>query len=295
VELFAQLIANGLALGMLYLLIVLGMEIIMRATRILNFAHGQIYMLGAFAFFFIYTLAHLGFVLSLIAAGLSMGLLGALLYLGVFNTIQKRMASGMPFSYRLLMSAMASVGLMMALQQAAVLTFGSQERGIPNVFPELLSVGKVRLPFARLILVIVSLAICFGLYLLMYKTRTGKAMRAVSYDAEIASLQGISPTRLFCLSFAVGCALAGFAGGLVAPIFSVTLDMGTGIIFMAFLVMVLGGMGSYKGAVIGALATGLMLSFGYQFLGSLGQLAVFGIVIVALTFRPGGILGKIPD
>jgi len=120
-------------------------------------------------------------------------------------------------------------------------------------------------------------------------------MRAVSYDAEVASLQGISPVRLFCVSFAVGCALAGFAGGLVAPIFSVTLDMGTGIIFMAFLVMVLGGLGSYKGAVIGAIAIGLLLSFGYQFIGGLGQLAVFVIVIVVLTFRPGGIFGKALD
>jgi len=123
-ELFAQLTVNGLALGMLYLLIVLGMEIIVRATKILNFAHGQIYMLGAFAFFFVHGLLDLGFILSLIAAGLLMGLFGVLLYLGVFNTIQKRLASGMPFSYRLLMSAMASVGLMMVLQQAAVLAFG---------------------------------------------------------------------------------------------------------------------------------------------------------------------------
>jgi len=294
-ELFAQLIVNGLALGMLYLLIVLGMDIIMRATKILNFAHGQIYMLGAFAFYFVYSQFGLGFILSLIAAGLLTGLLGLLLYLGVFHTIQKRMASGMPFSYRLLMSAMASVGLMMTLQQAAVLTFGSKERGIPNVFPQLLTIGKVQLPLARLMIIAVSLAICLGLYLLMYKTKIGKAMRAVSYDAEIASLQGISPTRLFCVSFAVGCGLAGLAGGIVAPVFSVTLDMGTGIIFMAFLVMVLGGMGSYKGAVIGAILTGLLLSFGYQFIGGLGQLAVFIIVIVVLTFRPGGILGKALD
>lgn len=295
VELLIQVIINGLFLGMLYLLIVLGMDIILRATKILNFAHGQIYMLGAFVFYFAYAVFHLNFVISLIASGLVLGLLGFVIYLGIFNTMQNRMAWGTPFSYRLLMSAMASVGLMMILQQSALLGFGSRERGIQSIFPHILQVGEIRFPVDRLIIILLSLLICFSLYLLMFRTKVGKAMRAVSFDAEVASLQGISSVKVFCISFSVGCALAGFAGAIVAPVFSITAEMGHSVIFMAFLVMVVGGIGSYKGAVIGALTVGLILSFGFQFFGGVAQVLLFILAMIVLIFRPGGIVGKTYD
>jgi branched-chain amino acid transport system permease protein len=290
VELLIQVIINGLFLGMLYLLIVLGMDIILRATKILNFAHGQIYMLGAFVFYFAYAVFHLNFLLSLLASGLVLGLLGFVIYLGIFNTMQNRMVGGTPFSYRLLMSAMASVGLMMILQQSALLGFGSRERGIQSIFPHILRFGEIRLSVDRLIIILLSLLICFSLYLLMFKTKVGKAMRAVSFDAEVASLQGISSVKIYCISFS-----AGFAGSIVAPVFSITAEMGHGVIFMAFLVMVVGGIGSYKGAVIGAFTVGLILSFGFQFFGGVAQVILFIMAMILLIFRPGGIVGKTFD
>jgi branched-chain amino acid transport system permease protein len=129
----------------------------------------------------------------------------------------------------------------------------------------------------------------------MFKTKIGKAMRAVSFDAEVASLQGISSVKIFCISFSVGCALAGFAGAIVAPVFSITAEMGHGVIFMAFLVMVVGGIGSYKGAVIGAFTVGLILSFGFQFFGGVAQVLLFILAMILLIFRPGGMVGKAFD
>jgi branched-chain amino acid transport system permease protein len=294
-ELLAQLIVNGLGLGMLYVLIVLGIDVILRGTKILNFAHGQIYMLGAYSFFIFYTAFRFYFGFALVLSALAMGLLGALSYLAIFDTVQRRFIVGATFSYRLLISAMASVGLMMILEQGTLLVFGTAERGIPPIFPQLINVGGIILPLARLVIILLSLSICGGLYGLMFKTKLGKAMRAVAFDAEMSSLLGINTFRIYLVSFVVGCALAGIAGAIVAPVFSVTPDMGHAVVFTAFLVMIVGGIGSYKGAVLGGIMIGLVLSFGYQFLGGLAQVFLFIFVIVILIFRPGGILGEVHE
>lgn len=294
-ELFAQLVVNGLGLGMLYVLIVLGIDVILRGTKILNFAHGQVYMLGAYSFFILYSVLHLNFGIALVLSGLSMGLLGALSYLSIFDTVQRRFIVGATFSYRLLISAMASVGLMMILEQGTLLVFGTAEKGMPSVFPQMIAVRGILLPLARLVIILLSLLICGALYWLMFKTKLGKAMRAVSFDAEICSLLGINTFRIYLVSFAVGCALAGVAGAIVAPVFSVTPEMGHAVVFTAFLVMIIGGIGSYKGAVLGGIVIGLVLSFGFQFLGGLAQVFLFIFVIIILIFRPGGILGEVHD
>ena len=295
VELFVQLLVNGLAIGMVYVLVVLGIDMILRGTKILNFAHGQVYMLGAYVFYLAYGVLHLGFVVALALSVLALSILGALCYISVFDSVQRRFGVGTSFSYRLLMSAMASVGLMMILQQGTLLAFGTSEKGVPSVFPQMVAFGDVRFPLERLVIILLCLFICAGLYLFMFRTKLGKAMRAVSYDAEISSLMGINPFLLFLVCFVVGCALAAFAGGIAASVFSITPIMGQTIIFMAFLVMVVGGIGSYKGAILGGILVGLALSFGYQFLGGISQVVFFIFVMIVLIFKPGGILGEVLD
>ena len=296
VGLFAQLLLNGLGLGMLYVLVVLGMDLILRGTKILNFAHGQIYMLGAYVFYFTYGILKLGFPVSLALSALAASILGALCYVSLFSSVHRQVrTANAGFSYRLLMSAMTSVGLMLILQQGTLLTFGAEERGVPPAFPQMIILGDVRLPLERLVMIVVSLLICFSLYLFMFKTRLGKAMRAVSYDAEVSSLLGINSFYIYLVCFAAGCALAAFAGGIVASVFSVTPDMGHAVIFMALIVMVVGGIGSYKGAIIGGIMVGLLLSFGYQFLGGLAQMLLFVVTMIVLVLRPGGLLGEVLD
>jgi branched-chain amino acid transport system permease protein len=293
--LIVQLIVNALTIASVYILMVLGLDIILRGTKILNFAHGQLYMLGAYTLYLFFQLLHLNFALSLLFAGMVLAVLGAASYLGIFAILQKRFTVSTTFSYRLLLSAMASVGLMMILQQGALLGFGTQERGVLSPFPQIIEILDVRIALLRVGIIVLSIVICILLYLLMYKTTLGKILRAISYDPEAVTLQGINTSWAFVICFALGSGLAGLAGGIIAPLFSVTPDMGQNVIFMSFLVLLVGGIGSYRGTIAGGLLVGLLLSFGFQILGGVAQLFVFMLAIIILVVRPGGILGEAVD
>jgi len=290
--LFVQLLLNALSIASIYILMVLGLDIIMRGTKILNFAHGQLYMLGAYILFFLFQQLHVDFLLSLILSGAAMALVGAVCYLSVFHIVRTRFNVSTTFSYRLLLSAMASVGLMMILQQGTLLGFGTVERGVQSPFPQMITIFDVRVSLQRLIVILLSILICLLLFLLMYKTRLGKILRAVSYDPEAVTLQGVNTFWIFVICFAIGSGIAGLAGAIIAPLFSVTPSMGNNVIFLSLLVLLVGGIGSYKGTIVGGLLVGLLLSFGFQFLGGIAELFVFVIVIAILSFRPGGILGE---
>ena len=293
--LLAQLFLNALSLGSVYVLMVLGLDIIIRGTKILNFAHGQFYMLGAYMLFLLFQIMHLDFALSLVLAGLILGLVGAICYMSIFHFVRQRFTVTTTFSYRLLLSAMASVGLMMILQQGTLLLFGTEERGVKTPFPQMIDILDVRISLMRVIVILAAIVICLLLYFLMYKTTLGKILRAISYDPEAVTLAGINTRWILVFCFALGSALAGFAGGIIAPLFSVTPDMGTDVIFLSLLVLLVGGIGSYKGTILGGLLVGLALSFGFQFLGGIAELFVFLLVIAILSFRPGGLLGEAAD
>ena len=163
---------------------------------------------------------HIEFALSLILSVLTLALVGAICSVpSIFHTVRQRFLVTTTFSYRLLLSAMASVGLMMILQQGTLLVFGTEERGIQSPFPQIIDVLDVRVSLLRLIVIVVSIVICLLLYLLMYRTKLGKILRAVSYDPEAVTLQGIDTFWIFVFCFALGSALAGVAGGVIAPLF----------------------------------------------------------------------------
>lgn len=286
------MLVNALTIGSIYILMVLGLDIILRGTKILNFAHGQLYMLGAYVLFLFFQTLHWNFALSLVLSGAVLALVGALSYLGVFAILSRRFTVSTTLSYRLLLSAMASVGLMMILQQGTLLAFGTQERGIQSPFPQVIDILDIRISVMRILIIFLSVLVCLLLYLLMYKTPFGRVLRAVSYDPEAVTLQGVNTFWIFVTCFALGSALAGLAGGIIAPLFSVTPAMGQNVIFLSFLVLLVGGIGSYRGTIAGGLLIGLLLSFGFQFLGGVAELFVFMLVILILVFRPGGILGE---
>lgn len=291
-ELFAQLLVNALAIGGIYIVIAVGLDLIIRTTRILNFAHGAFYMIGAYTFWFTYSMLRLNIGLGLILTALVLVLLGGISYLAVFNIVQRRFTPTMPLSSKLLMSAMASVGLMMIIEGGTVIGFGAEERGIPSIFPQMIAIGDVSLPLEKLVTVLLSLLLLIGLFLLLYKTRLGKSMRAVSLDALASSLQGINTTWVYLVAFILGCGLAGLAGAIIAPTYAITLEMGKNVLFIAMLTIVVGGIGSYKGTVLGGLIVGAVLSFGYHFFGGLSQVFLFIVVIVVLIFRPAGFFGE---
>jgi len=294
-QLFSQLFVNGLAIGMLYVLIVLGLDIIIRVCNIFNFAHGHIYTLSAFIFWYIYISLHLHPVLALILTLVSMVLFGIVTYLTIFNTLQRRFTPAVTFSHRLLLSAMLSIGLMMILARGILLLFGGEERGAHAIFPQIIDIANVKLPLQKLIIILVAWVTMVGLFFLLYKTKTGKALRAVSSDADASSLLGINTIWIGLVGYTLACVLAGIAGAMVVPVYAVTVEMGSTIIFMSIVVMMLGGIGSYRGTILGGLIVGQMMSFGFQFIGGLCNLAIWVLFMIIIIFRPGGLLGEVLD
>ena len=294
-SLFYQLLVNGIAMGLLYVLIVLGIDVIMRVTRLVNFAHGQFFMVGAYVFFYTSVSLHIHWIPDLVFAGVALFVIGAASYLLIFYRVQKSFRPGQNFIYQMTMSAMASLGLMMVLSQGALLIFGPDSKVVPSITTRMVSASGVLFPVEKLIVIAVSLLMLIALYLLMYRTKLGLAMRAVSVDTEVASLHGINSLLVCVVGFALGCALAGVAGGVMAPFMPVEPGMGNSVIFSAFLIMIVGGMGSYKGTIVGGLVIGLALSYGVYAFGGLVQLFIFVAVIVFVMFRPEGFFGEIKD
>jgi len=292
VSLFFQLLINGIALGLLYMMVVLGLDVILRVTGLINFAHGQIFMLGAYTLFFSVSMLHVNFALGLLFSGIAISIAGCVCYVLVFYQLQKRFAPGDLFVYMMSMSAMASLGLMMVISQGALVVFGADQKTVTSPFPQVLSVSGVTFPAERLMVIGVSVVILVLLYFLMYRTRLGRAMRAVSLDAEVSSMHGINAFKVYLMGFGLGCGLAGLAGGTIAPLFPLSTDMGVSMIILALLVQLMGGVGSYKGTIYSAIIVGLVLSFGQFFVGGLAQVLLFGFVIVLLIFRPQGLFGE---
>jgi branched-chain amino acid transport system permease protein len=295
VALFFQLLINALAMGLLYVLIVLGIDVIMRVTNLVNFAHGQFFMVGAYVFFYSFVNLRAHFVLGLLLSGVALFVVGGICYALIFYRVQRDFRPGQNFIYQMTMSAMASLGLMMVLSQGALLLFGPTSKTIPTIFSQVLRAGGVNFPVEKLVIIGAALIVLVALYFLMYRTKIGLGMRAVSVDAEVASLHGVNSFWICVLGFGLGCALAGIAGGIMAPMMAVTTDMGNSVIFSAFMIMIVGGMGSYKGTIIGGLVVGLVLSYGVFFFGGLSELFLFVAVIVFVVFRPEGFFGEVFD
>ena len=281
-SLFLQLLVNGLATGMIYVLIASGLILVLGVARIFNFAHGEFYMLGAFATFALYQVFQLNYFLSIGLAVIAVGLLAAIGYRFIFHYLKGN----------LLLCAAASMGLSMMLERGALVGFGTQERGMPSVFKGNLTVGQATLPLEKLAVIVLCVSVMFGLYHLLMNAKLGKAMRAVKQDTEVAALQGISTTWIYALTMVIGCALAGLAGGIIAPLFSITPGMGHAMLLKCFMVLIVGGMESLLGGVVGGLLIGLTLSFGYYFFGGLSEILLFAVIGLILAFKPGGLFGE---
>ena len=186
----------------------------------------------------------------------------------------------------------AAVGFMLLIGQAVLLVFGTASRGVGTAFRGMLKAGGVNLSVEKLVLILLGVAVLLGLHLVLQKTNVGRAMRAVSFNPDVSELQGISSDRVYMLAMAIGCGLAGFSGGVMAPIFAVFPEMGS-IALLILLVVMLGGIGSMPGAILAGLILGTTLSFGQYFLGAgLAQILFFAVVGIILFVRPGGLLGE---
>jgi len=281
-RLFLQLLTNGISIGLLYALVALGLVLVLGVAKVFNFAHGEFYMLGAFALYVFHVRMHFNYVLSVALSGLAIALIGAICSRFIFQ----------PIRGSLLKAAAATVGLGIIIIQAILQIFGTEERGVVPIFPGTITLWGVMLNLDRLAMIGYCLFIVGVLAWFLRRTKYGIAMRATNLDEETSNLQGINTDRMYLVAIAVGSGLAGAAGAIVAPILAIGPEMGQTMLFNVLMVIILGGMQSPLGAVLGGLIIGLAFSFGFHFLGGYAELATFFLIGLIVLFKPHGLFGR---
>ena len=281
---FSLALMNGIVIGVIYALSALGVSLIVGIMNVVNFAHGELYILaGYFSFLFADALGWNVYVSMAAAVGLVF-LFGVLIE---YTLIRPTYGDDM---YSLILTFILSI----VLQNAYLFIFGPYPnkppgwvKGATNVF------GQFYYGNQRLAALVAGVVVIVAVFIMLKKTWFGKIIRATSQDREMAELNGVNTTWLNMFSFGMGCALAGAAGVILAPVFPVTPTSGVPIALTAFVVVVLGGMGSMWGCIVGGLTLGLVENFGAAFI-STGYSHVFGfiILILVLAIRPVGLFGR---
>jgi branched-chain amino acid transport system permease protein len=276
---------NGLLIGGIYTLVASGLTLIYGVLHIINFAHGSMLMLAMFGVYYLLTKLGVDPYLSLVVMVPAMYLFGFLLYKGLIG----RLASGKDENILLI-----TLGLSIIIENLALMFFKGDTRTITVAYSDrMVALGSTLVPLPKLISFVAAMALCAVLGLLIQRTDTGRAIRAVARERTGARLVGIDVDRVFAIAYGIGVATLGAAACLLMPIFYVSPGTGNVFIIVAFTVVVLGGMGSFLGAVVGGLIVGLTESFGGLFLGeSLGQIGISLIFILILLFRPSGLFGS---
>jgi branched-chain amino acid transport system permease protein len=301
-----QVLALGLAQGAIYALIALGYTMVYGIIELINFAHGDVFMIGTFVTVIVFTLLGATHTIDnnwpLLIGVLLVTALVAMVFCGLLGVVIERVA------YRPLRNAprlaplITAIGISLILEDLAKLRFGSSFIGVPSVFPNVtFQIGQVTISWLNLITFLVAVALMIALQILISRTRTGRAMRSVAQDRDAASLMGVDVDRTIVITFFLGGALAGAAGliwglEIKQTVFYVGFQVG----LIAFTAAVLGGIGNIVGAMLGGLIIGLVpatiqiLDFyfpGYQ-LTRWNEAAIFAVLILILVFRPTGLLGQ---
>lgn len=284
VSLVASQVLNGLVVGMLLALVSSGLTIILGMLGLVNFAHGAFFTLGAYVGYVVYN-ASGSFVLAVVVATLVLGCFGICLERGILRYFYRRGHED---------HILITLGIAMIIIEGLRAWFGGiRMRMIPPSWGfGAFDMGFVFYPKYRVVIFVVALCALLLLYLLLYRTRIGLVIRAGIEDPLMARMLGIDVPRAFTLVFALGACAAGFAGVMYAPISAVGPDMGQPILVQAFVVVVLGGLGSFGGAIIGGLLCGEILSLVAIINPALSQVALFAVMGFVLVVRPRGFFGK---
>ncbi len=284
---FIQQLINGISLGSIYALIALGYTMVYGIIKLINFAHGDIYMVGAYVGFFAITKLNMSFIPALLTSMVLCSVLGILI---------ERMAYKPLRNATRIAALITAIGVSLLLEYGGMLIVTPQPRAFPEVFPQTkisFFEGKVYMTNQQIVIFVVTLILMVLLQFIVYRTKTGKAMRAVSFDKDAALLMGININNTISATFAIGSALAAAAGVLVG-IYYTSISPLMGIIpgLKAFVAAVLGGIGIIPGAVVGGLLMGIIEAFVSGYGASTWRDAVaFGILILILIIKPSGIFG----
>ena len=283
VNLLVPILFTGVSLSAIYILVALGLTLVFGIMRVVNFAHGEFAMMGGFALLFLLDRGALPYWFALPLAAVLVGTASLLPERLVFRRLYGQE----------LPSMIAALGLSVALAEGAVILFEVHERSLPSAFSGLIRIGGFTFPEDRLVVVAIALAALGGFWLFVRFTRIGLALRTVAQDREIAEAQGIDTRATYRITFFLATMLAGLGGALFAQIYALSPYMGSVPLMKAFIIVIIGGLGSVPGAALGGVLLGMSESFLNTFYGaSVAQFASFGAIILLLVLRPWGLLGR---
>jgi branched-chain amino acid transport system permease protein len=281
----SELIFQGLVRGAMYALMGIGLSLIFGILGVVNFAHGEFFMLGTYAMYFVAVVLGLPFLAGVAAAAFALFVVGVVVERGLIEPLRRR--AGRDW---LLDSFVLTIGLMVILQNLALLGFGSRRRGITTMIDGSLTFGDVVITYERLAILALAIVIVGLLAAYIKLTDTGKAIRATAQHPEAAQTLGIDIGRIYTIAFGIGAALAGAAGALLISIFPAFPTVGYQPVLKSFAVVILGGLGNVPGAIAGGFLLGVVEAYAIFFM-SAGWQSVLTplIIILVLIFRPQGL------
>ena len=282
-SLIAIEILNGIVLGVIYALVAAGLTLIFGMLDIPNFAHGAFYALGAYV---AYTaMSHAGFPLALIAAPLAVGIVGI-----IIDALFIRRLARAGHTYQILFT----LGLVLIVQESIVLIWGPNPLSveIPRGLTGGIALGLISFPYYRVFLVVVAALLIAAVWIVLERTKLGAIIRAGIEDPQMVDAIGYDVDRLFTIVFGVGVALAAIAGALVLPLRGGQPAMGNELNALSFVVVVIGGLGSFAGAVVGGILVGLVQSLMSIVFPAADEVAIFVAMAVVLLVRPQGLFGR---
>jgi len=269
---------------MLYALLALGLTLFVSVMNIVFFAHGAMYMIAAFGIYYLAVKFSLNYFLAAGITFIGLTILAIVIERGLFR----------PVLGDIMRVFFLAIGLNWLLESSGYAIFGLRAKGVPTVFPGTVEIFGAVLPWQRLVVILVSLIAVAGLHLFLTRTRLGLGMRCYVEDVDAAALQGIRGNTISRLTFILGVGLAALAGILLAPLFEIQPAMGGHVVFVAFLIIGLGGLGSIPGALLAAIILGFLESFGCTLIGpQLTWGLIFLFVVIFLIIRPKGLMGVV--
>jgi len=283
IDLLAQTGLNALYAASYMALVAVGLVLIFGVMGVINFAHGELFMLGAYAVVAIYADVGFPFLLAVAAGLVFVGAVGLLMERTMFRPLRDNPLGGL----------VASIGFLLILQAAVTMGFGVRMEHLPPVTQEVIVFSdKVRLAVPRLYVMIAAVVLLTALWLFLKRTRFGWALRASAQDPEAAALQGISITQTARIAMFIGAGLAGVAGALTAPLISVNPHMGHSVIVTAFIIIIVGGVGSLEGAAIAAVVYAFVHTTVTTFFdGVIADIVGLSLMLLVLIIKPTGLFG----
>jgi branched-chain amino acid transport system permease protein len=284
-KLIIEQVLNGLVLGCMYAAVASGLTLIWGTMKMLNFAHGEFYMLGGYALYFMLTSVGIPSAICLFLAMLIVFIVGVLVERLTIHPLLDK--AGWELS-----PLVVTVGISIFLQNLALNIWGERFKNVPYFLDGGLDFFGIRMAYQRMLIFIVTASVMLGFWVFIKKAKFGIGLRATAQDRDAATLMGINVKKIYTITFGMSCAMAALAAALLAPIFSINPWMGNAALLKGFITVVLGGLGSFEGAILGGVILGTAESISViLFSSEWKDVVAFSIFILVLIIRPSGLFG----